>query len=87
MISTFFLNVLYIVVFLATLPVRALPNVTLTPAVSNAISLASYYLSLFSAMFPVSDFITVFLLVLAIDAGIFVFKGVNWIIRKIPTIN
>lgn len=87
MISDLFINILYNLVYFLLTPVRAFDNVTLPADITNSISTAGDYLSNLNAVFPISQVIYILAVFLAIEAGIFVYKAIQWLIKKIPTIN
>jgi len=41
----------------------------------------------FNSVFPVDTFLTVLGLAVTFHAGIFLFNGLNWVIKKIPGVN
>lgn len=87
MITNFILTILYYSIVAITSPLRLLPDVSLSPDIANAISTAGAYLNSFSFIIPVGTIVSIFGLFLAIEGGILLFKGINWLIRKIPFIN
>ena len=87
MITTLILQLLYAVIWLITSPVRLLSDVTLDANIGGAISTASTYLGGLNAVVPVGTILAVFGIFLVVEVAILVWKGINWLIRKIPTIN
>jgi hypothetical protein len=87
MIITGILNIIYGAVFLVLLPFRLLPNATLPPEILGAIGQAGTYFRAFDYFIPTTTFLACLGAVLALEAGIFGYKIVNWIIKKIPFIN
>jgi len=87
MIASIILAMLYGVVWLVSSPLRLLPNATLPSNLASAITTASTYLAAINFVFPVATFITIFGLILGIETFIILYKIINWVIRKIPTIN
>jgi hypothetical protein len=87
MITTIIINLLYLVVLLITAPLRALSDVVLNTNIANAITTASSYIGGLSAVIPIGTILGVFGVFLTVEVGILVWKGINWLIRKIPTIN
>lgn len=87
MITTIILDLLYAVIWIITAPLRAFSDVVLDPNIASAITTASSYIGGLSAVVPVGTMLAVFGIFLAVEVGILFFKGINWLIRKIPTIN
>lgn len=87
MISDIFLTFLYWVAYVATLPARILPTATLSEEVAGVMSVVSSYLTSLNFLIPVGTIGSIFVLILALEAGIMTLKIINWIIRKIPGIN
>jgi hypothetical protein len=78
---------LYGVIWLITAPLRLLPNATLPDSITTAISTANTYLAAINFILPLSTFLTIFGIILTIETFILIYKLINWLIRKIPTIN
>lgn len=87
MITNFLLILVYNLINLILTPLRAFDNVTLPANIASSISTAGDYLSNLNAVFPISTLIYILATFLAIETGIFVYKGIQWLIKKIPTIN
>jgi hypothetical protein len=87
MIITGLIYALYGVIYLITSPLRLLSDVVLDVNISNAITTASGYIGGLNAVIPVGTILAVFGIFLAVEVGILLWKGINWLIRKIPTIN
>lgn len=87
MITTLILNLLYYVVWLITSPLRLLADATANANVTSAISTASGYISPLNAVLPLGTILAILVAFFAIETGVFVWKGINWLIRKIPTIS
>lgn len=87
MITTAILEILYLFISALEYPIKALPNVSLPANILSAISSASGYLSSFNLIFPIATFLTIFGVMLTIEAAILVYKIVMWLIKKIPTIS
>ena len=78
MITTAILNVIYAFVYTITAPIRMLPNVSLNASTTEAIATASNYISIPSSIFPITTLITIFGIILTIEAGIIVYKIIMW---------
>lgn len=87
MITSLILLMLYGVIWVLISPFRLLPNASLPANITSAITTANTYISAIDFIFPVATFITVFGLILTIEAFIILWKILNWIIHKIPTIS
>jgi hypothetical protein len=87
MITNLLISLLYGVVYLITAPLRLLSDVSLSSNIGQAITSASTYLGGLNAVLPVTTILAIFSIFLTVEVGILLWKGINWIIRKIPTIN
>ena len=87
MITSFFLKAFHALIYIMLYPVRLLPDVDLTGSIGSAISTAGGYMSGLNDIVPIGTIISAVGLVLAVEGAIFVYKGVNWLIRKIPGVN
>jgi len=85
MIVSLLLYLLYYTVLLFLSPLLALPDASLPSGLTSAISTAGGYITAIDPYFPLSTVLTVFGLVLSVEAGIFTYKFIMWIIHKIPT--
>jgi hypothetical protein len=61
--------------------------VVIEPAVTTAITDASVALGTLSTVFPVATILAITALLIATELAILVWHGINWLIRKIPTVN
>jgi polyferredoxin len=87
MITTALITLLYWLIWLFITPLRAFSDVVLNTDISEAIATASTYLGGLSAVVPIGTILAVFGIFLTVEVAILVWKGINWLIRKIPTIN
>lgn len=87
MITSGILLIIYYFIQAVEYPLKALPDVSLPAGITNAIANAGAYLSSFDLIFPVGTFLTIFGVMLTIEAAIVIYKIVMWIIKKIPTIS
>lgn len=87
MITNFILNLLFSVISFILSPILALPNVSLPADISDAITQASNSLALVNVVVPVSTILAIIGLFFVIEIGILIFKIINYVIRKIPTIS
>ncbi len=86
MLITFFLNLIYNIVN-SFLGLFSNADTAFLTNIGTAASTTSSYLSAVSAFAPISTILTIVGLFLIIELAILIIKIVNWIIRKIPTIN
>jgi hypothetical protein len=87
MIINALIQIFYLLILAITSPLRLFPDTTLPANLTSAITTASTYLTAINFVFPVATFITIFSLILGIETFIILYKIINWVIRKIPTIN
>lgn len=87
MILNAILYILYVVVYGFTWPIRAFSDVSLDSGFADAIATAGNNINLVSAILPISTLLWVFSLYLAVEGAILTYKGVMWLIKKIPGIN
>lgn len=87
MITNFLIYLLWTVVYGLTYPIRILSDVSLSADFTSAISTANNYISGLNYILPLSTLITIIGLFLGIEIFILSYKIVNWLIRKIPSIN
>lgn len=89
MIVSFILTLVFYTVLLITLPVRVFPDASMPSWIAGAISQANVYLSTGKAILPVT--ITTILLTwgvyLGVELALFIYKGVMWIVKKIPGVS
>jgi len=85
MITTAFLNIVYVFVFTITAPIRLLSDVSLPVAFTDAITTAGQYLTSVQAYFPLATLFIVLGFVIAVEIAIGLYKGIMWLIRRIPT--
>ena len=86
MISYFLILILSYIIGAFLLPLQAFSDVNLSNDLTNALSQAGQYLGYLNFILP-SSFYAVFAFVLGFEVFIVLFKIINWLIRKIPTIN
>ena len=87
MISSWILWLLYKFIYLITLPLALLPDVSLPADITNAIAQASSVLAIIDVAVPVSTIVTIIILMVSIEAGFFLYKTIRWLYSKIPGIN
>jgi hypothetical protein len=89
MITSLILYALYGAVWVITAPIRALPNASLPASISSAISVVGGYFATFYSVLPVTcaALVAIITFVLVLEGGVLIYKGIMWIIRKIPGIS
>jgi len=87
MIINFLIFLLWGVIYGLTYPLRILSDVSLSSDFTSAISTANNYIAGLNYILPLPTLITIIGLFLVIEAFILLYKLINWLIRKIPTIN
>jgi hypothetical protein len=87
--TTLLLNILYLGVWVLIAPVRLLPVATLPSGLSTALGTVGGYFAAMNTVIPVTTatLLAVIGTVLTVEVGILSYKGVMWVIRKIPGIN
>lgn len=85
MITTIFLNVIYVLVYAITSPLRLASNVVLPSGVATSITAIGGYLSAVDNIIPVSILLTILVQVIAVDTAIFGYKIIMWLIKRFPT--
>lgn len=87
MIATAIIYILSKIIYTLTLPFRILPDVVLPSGISEAITTSSGSLAGINSIVPIDVLLDVFGAVIILEIGILAFKGLNWVIRKIPGVN
>jgi len=78
---------LYGVVYAIISPLLLLPDASLPDGIVSAVSEASSHLAAVEVVVPVNTILAILAAFVAIEAAIFTYKGIMWLIKKIPTIN
>lgn len=86
MITSVLLYMLYGTVWVLLSPLRLLDDATLPAGLTSALTSVSTYLSSINQFVPVDSFLTISGILLTIEAGIFSYKLVMWLVKKIPLI-
>ena len=87
MITDFILFILYNVVLLFLAPLRAFSDFNLDSNIGLSIIKAKEYLANVNQVLPVGTIVSIIGIFVAVNGFILIWKAVNWLIRKIPTIN
>lgn len=82
MILSALLNIIYVVIIALT---ALLPTVSVLPdGIEDAIDLVITHISKWNVVFPVFDTLfTIVTLMFTIEAAIFLFQSINWVINKL----
>ena len=87
MITDALLTILYGFIFLITAPLRLLADVSLPADISSTIAAVSANMALLNKVIPITTLVSILGIVIIVETAIFTYKGIMWVIRKIPTIN
>lgn len=87
MITTFFLEGIYQMVYLIMYPVRILPTATLSSGVADSITNINTFLSTLHGLLPITctTILVIVTAVMVLEATVLSWKVVMWIIRRFPT--
>jgi hypothetical protein len=87
MIINAILTALYALINLVLTPITSLNSVNLDSNFTSSIQTVSTYLGNMNQLVPVTTILSVLGLIVLIEGLIMLYKAINWLIRKIPTIN
>lgn len=87
MITNIIITLLHTVVLVLTFPIRLLDDVVLDANIVAAFSDAGEAYDILSTVFPIGTIVAVTALLVTVELAILVWHAVNWLIRKIPTVN
>lgn len=87
MIITAILNIIFFVIKIIIYPISVLPDVTLPSGLSSSLGTASGYLNPLNGYIPIDTMLIILEVFLTFELAYFAYKGIMWIIKKIPTIN
>jgi len=85
MITTLFLYIIFAFVFGITSPFRLLTDVAANSDVVATFATAGSYIKALDVFVPTATLLIILGIVLTIEGYIFGYKGVMWVIRRIPT--
>jgi len=85
MITNIFLLIIYLAVFLVTLPVRLFANATLPSFLSGVGSYFNQYIAPLDGYIPIATIFLALTFFLAFEGSILVWHGINWLMRRFPT--
>lgn len=89
MITAALLLTWYGLVLIITSPIRLLPDVSLPAGIVSSISSSNNYIAAIYQILPytIAALLIALGIVITIEGFIILFKIINWVIRKIPTIS
>lgn len=87
MIITAFINVVYAVVFVFLLPLRLLDDVVAVPDFVDSIQTAGTFIAPLNTFLPIGTLLIIFSFFISFEVAYFTYKGIMWLIKKIPTVN
>ena len=85
MIWNLFLNLVYALVYVITLPIRLLPDINMDSNFASAMTTASSYLKSLDGFLPITNIISMVKLYVGIELGYLTYKGIMWFIKRFPT--
>lgn len=89
MITSAIIYAAFGVLWAITSPMRILPDVSMPSGITGAMTTVSGYLATLYALLPITTaaLLGVLALFLLVEAAILIYKGMMWVIRKIPGIS
>ena len=87
MIGDALLTALYYMVVIITSPLTLLSDVSIPPEIEAGLGTAGSVIHGLADIFPVFVLIVIFGVYIVVEFAIFVYKGIMWLIKKIPTIS
>ena len=87
MIASALLFLAYGTLWLLTWPIRQFSDVVLPSGITTALVTARGYLDNLNQVIPLTTLLAVLGIFVIIEASIFGYKGVMWIIKRIPFLN
>jgi len=87
MISNIVISLFQFVILVLTFPIRLLDDVVLDANIVDAFSDAGESYDILATVFPIGTIIAVTALLVTVELSILVWHSINWLIRKIPTVN
>lgn len=85
MIGTTLLYIVYGFIYVVTLPLRLLPDVSLSSDINSAIQTAAGYINSFDQFLPLSEIYDIFIFIVGFNAFILAYKLIMWTIKRFPT--
>lgn len=85
MITNATLYLIYQFINLVLFPIRSLADVSLPSDIASSISTVAGYLGSIDSFIPIGTILTIFGTILSIELGIFTYKIIMWLIKRLPT--
>lgn len=85
MIISAFLYIVWISLLVVTSPLRLLGDVTSDSMLVSAVQSVSGYLNSLSQILPLSTLYAILAIEIAFETTHFLYKGIYWLIKRIPT--
>lgn len=85
MIIDFILTGIFTFVKILAYPILSLPDVSIASDLTSALYLATTYIYSFGEFVPLTTIYATLGVELAFEAGIFAYKFVMWLIKRLPT--
>ena len=87
MIVSAILYVIYGALFLLTAPLRLLADVVLPTGFAGALTTISGFLGTLNQFIPVGTLLSVLAILITVELYVLAYKGIKWVINKIPGVN
>jgi len=71
--------------WIVNLIVSILPTASLPSELTSSISTATGYLAAINNFVPLTTIFSIFAIYLTIEGGIFLYKGIMWLLKRFPT--
>ena len=85
MLIDFFLNGLYQFVVILCYPILSLSDVSINSDLTSALYTATTYIYSFNEFAPLSTIYTIMTVEIGFETGVFAYKFIMWLIRRLPT--
>lgn len=87
MITDILLSVFSIIIGFLISPLTLLNDVVLDPNIISAVSNINGIIATVNPVFPITTLFSILAIITGIELAIFIYKGIYWLIKKIPTIS
>jgi hypothetical protein len=87
MITDGIITLLYGAVLILTSPLRLLNDVSLSSSFNSSITTAGKYFHSLNEILPISTMIEILGISLAFELAYLTYKGIMWVIKKIPSVD
>lgn len=85
MIVDFFLALIYYAVKIVLSPILLLPIATIPDWITSPIATIMPYAMIFDIVIPVATLMLLLGVTVAFESQYFIFKGIYWLLRRLPT--